>query len=421
VREFYALLLLAEAAMIGVFVALDLLVFFISSQIALASLYLLTVGWGSRSHAPRLALGWIVIGVLMAAGMLALYFAEPGGAAHSSDITLLHTRAASPALQSSVFLLFLLAFGATMGVFPLHRWTVAAVTAAPTPVAVFVAALLTKLGAYGIFRLLLPLAPDACRRVAPLVAWIALAGMIALALVAWRQRDLRRMIAYANASQMSVMLLGLFALTPAGIGISLTQQIGHAFWITGWLVCASVLSERTGDSGVLAVGGLHKRTPILAGLFAIVVAAATGVFGFLGFIDEASGLRGSQGGQRWGLVAVTGLFVSLLYVIPLVRRMFATAPAPALTLDPRLSGRQLAMLVPVAAFAVIAGVYPDPVLRRVETSVGRVVARIHPEMTPYLRLGADCPTAAPPDPAGPPPGFILVQPCAEGEPAAPKL
>jgi NADH-quinone oxidoreductase subunit M len=401
--------------MIGVLTALDLLVFFICCQTALASLYFLTVRWGNRIRASRLAYGWIGIGVSMGAGMLALYFANAGGAGHWSDITLLHTQTLSPSLQSWVFVLFLLAFGAMMGVFPLHRWTFDAVIAAPAPVALLVAALVTKLGAYGMFRLLLPLAPDACRQVAPLVGWIALAGMITLAFAAWRQRELRRLIAYANVSQMAVMMLGLFALTPAGIGISFTQQIGHTFWIAGMLMCAAIVSERTGDSGITAIAGLRKRMPILAGLFAIVVAAAAGVFSFVGFLNDASGLRGSMSGhQRWGLVAVAGLFVSLLYLVPLVRRIFAGAPSAVANVNGTMSGRDLA-IVPLAAFAVLAGVYPVPVLQRVETSVGRVVARIHPEMTPYLRLGSDCPTAAPPDPAGPPPGFILVQPCAEGQ------
>jgi NADH-quinone oxidoreductase subunit M len=421
VREFYLLLLAAEAGAFGVFIALDLVVFFISWQMTFASLYLLTIGWGRRVRATAIAYSWIGIGVLLGAGMLTLYFSN-SGPAHSSDITLLHTRTLSPSLQSWVFILFLLAFSATMGVFPLHSGALDALTTAPTSVALFIAAVLTKIGGYGIFRLLLPLAPDACRQVAPLVAGIAIGSMFAAAVAAWRQRELRRLIAYANASQMAVMMLALFALTPVGIGISLAHQIGHGFWVAGLLACAGILLDRTGDAGVSSIAGLRKRMPILAGLFAILVAAAAGIFALVGLLDDAAGLRGPMSGNgRWALVAASGLFVSLLYLVPLVRRIFGGDGVTAPGINSTLSGRELAVLVPVAAFAVIAGVYPAPVLQRIETSVGRVVARIHPETAPYLRLGSDCPTAAPPDPGGPPPGFILVEPCADGTPVPPKL
>jgi NADH-quinone oxidoreductase subunit M len=416
-REFYALLLLVQAGITGVLVALDLVVFFVSWQITLASLYLLVRRWGSSVGPSRFLHGCIGVGIVMGAGMVILYLANPGGTSpYSSDITLLHTRTLTPALQSWVFIAFLLAFGATMSLVPLHGWMVDAQTTAPSTVSVLIAALLTKLGAYGIFRLLLPVAPDACRQAAPLVAGVAVAGVLSGAFLAWRQQNYQRRLAYATVSQMSVMMLALFALTPAGIGISVTQQIGHGFWIAALLLCGAIVSWTLEGREISAFDGVWERMPAVAALFGLTSAAAAGVFSVGGLLDEASGLRGGlTGNPRWALLVLGGLLVSLLYLLPLLRRTFISQSVPGSDLPHGATRLEIALVGVLALAAATVGLYPAPILRRIETSVGRVVARIHPEMTPYLRLGSDCPTAAPPDPAGPPPGFILVQPCAEGE------
>lgn len=345
---FYAVLLVAEAGMFGVFMTLDLLVFFVSWQVTLVSLHALMRRWGGEAGA-RAAVRFLVwalaLGVPLFAGMVALYLNNPGGSsAFSADIALLHTRTLGPLLQTWVFVAFIFAFGGTMSLVPLHRWMIDAQAAAPTAVSMLLAAVLTKMGGYAVFRLLLPVAPDASRQFAPVVAWVAIAGALYGALLAWRQQDLKRLVACATASQMAAMMFGLFALTPAGVGGSVVHQFGHGIWIAGLLVCAAAASNRT--------GGRRKAKVLYA-----ITLAGIALSSLLGFVN--AGRRGATA------AGVTG--------------------------------------------------YPRPLLQRVETSVGRVVARIYPEMAPYLRLGSDCPTAAPPDPSGPPPGFILVQPCAEGQ------
>jgi len=350
VGEFYAVLLFAEAGMFGVFMTLDLLVFFVSWQITLVTLHVLMRRWGggaSPRSSARFLFSALALSVLMFAGMVALYLTNPGGSsAYSSDIALLHTRALSPSLQIWVFVAFTLAFGGTMSLFPLHRWMVDAQAAAPAAVSILLAAVLTKMGSYAVFRLLLPVVPDASRQFAPVVAWVAIAGMLYGAFLAWRQQDLRRLIACATVSQMAVMMFGLFALTPAGVGGSVVHQFGHGIWIAGLFVWAAIVSYRTGAREIPSVSGMRKARLVSATLLYAITLAGMALSGLLGFVNAG---------------------------------------------------------------------YPRPLLQRVETSVSRVVARIHPEMAPYLRMGSDCPTAAPPDPAGPPPGFILVQPCAEGQ------
>jgi len=418
VPRFYAWLLLAQAGTVGVFIALDLLVFFVGWQVTFGALYVLIRNWTGRIGigSSRFFYGWMGVSGVMLAAMAALYFANPNGASpYSSDITLLHTRTLSPSLQSWVFMAFLLAFGATMSLFPLQRWIVEAQTMAPTGVSMLIASLMTKLGAYGVFRLLLPVAPDACRQVAPIVAWIAIAGMLCGALLAWRERDLKRLMAYATVSQLGLMMIGLFALTPVGIGSSLAQQTGHAFWIAGLFVCVDILYQRAAITEISLIGGLRGRMPMFTALFSIMLLSATGIFTAFGFLNEATGLRGVAADRGWVLVGAAGMFLSVVYLLPVVRRLFSGEVSGRAGSWAGLSRREVTILILLAAFAVGSGVYPVPVLQRVETSVGRVVARIHPEMAPYLRLGSDCPTAAPPDPAGPPPGFILVEPCAEGQ------
>lgn len=350
VGEFYAVLLFAEAGLFGVFMTLDLLVFFVSWQITLISLYVLIRRWGSGAgpaSSARFLFAALGLSVPMLAGMVALYLTNAsGGSAYSSDIALLHTRTLSPSLQIWVFVAFILAFGGTMSLFPLHRWMVDAQAAAPAAVSILLAAVLTKMGSYAVFRLLLPVVPDASRQFAPVVAWVAIAGMLYGAFLAWRQQDFQRLLACATVSQMAVMMFGLFALTPAGVGGSVVHQFGHGFWIAGLFAWAAIVSDRPGAREIPSVSGMRKAKLGPATLLYGITWAGMALSGLLGFVNAG---------------------------------------------------------------------YPRPLLQRVETSVGRVVARIHPEMAPYLRMGSDCPTAAPPDPAGPPPGFLLVQPCAEGQ------
>ena len=342
VRRFYAALLLAEAGMFGVFVALDLMVFFLCWQLTMVSLYLLIRRQGATASRTFLV-GSVAVSLLMLAGMLALYVVNSSStSAYSSDMTLLHTRALAPALQTWVFIAFVLAFGSTMSFFPLHRWMVRSQVAAPAAASVLIGAVVLKMGAYGFFRLVLPVLPDASRQFAPGIKWLAIAAIVGGAVLTLRQREWKPLVAYAGVAQAGLIVLALFALTPAGIGAGIVAQLGFGIGAAAMFVYAAIAGKRTSSPGT--------------GLSAGARAVRLSVVGFV-------------------TIAVAIISYSL--------------------------------------------VLPEPVLRRIETSVGRVAARIHPEMAPHLRLGSDCPTAAPPDPAGPPPGFVLVQPCAE-EPATPK-
>ncbi|MGB2715161.1 MAG: NADH-quinone oxidoreductase subunit M, partial [Vicinamibacterales bacterium] len=289
VREFYAVLLFAEAGLFGVFMTLDLLVFFVSWQITLVTLHVLMRRWGggaSPRSSARFLFSALALSVLMFAGMVALYLTNPGGSsAYSSDIALLHTRALPPLLQTWVFVAFILAFGGTMSLFPFHRWMVDAQAAAPTAVSILLAAVLTKMGSYAVFRLLLPVVPDASRQFAPVVAWVAIAGMLYGAFLAWRQQDFQRLLACATVSQMAVMMFGLFALTPAGVGGSVVHQFGHGFWIAGLFVWAAIVSDRPGAREIPSVSGMRKAKLGPATLLYAITLAGMALSGLLGFVN----------------------------------------------------------------------------------------------------------------------------------------
>lgn len=412
----YALLLLAETGIFGVYVALDLLAFFLCWQIALLALH--GLARESTTTAPRppgflpTALG---VAFFMLAGMAALYIAE-GTSQYSSDITLLHTGTLSLAVQAWVFVALALAFAATLSIVPLHRWIVDAQSGRSTATSLLVAAVLTKMGAYGVFRLVLPVVPDASHQFASVVAGLAMAAVVSAGFLAWRQQDLSRRMAYATASHAGVMIVGLFALTPAGLAASIVQQFGHAIWIAGGMVCAAILYQRSGVRDVRGLDGLRKTDALLAVLLCLFVLAGIRFSNTLGIVGDAWGIRGGVAVARaWPIAAAASLVLTLAYMLPLLRRALSGETGDRDGRRRRLSARELMILVPLVALAASAAVYPKPLLERIEPSVSRVVVRIHPELAPYLRLGSDCPTAAPADPAGPPPGFMLVQPCAEGQ------
>ena len=433
VSAFYACMLVLEASLLGAFIALDFLLFFLCWLVMLAAMYFLIRLWGagrSRASAVRFMVFTCGGSVAVLAGIVALVLSSGSvTGAYSFDITLFHTIDVPVRVQRWVFVAFFIGFGASVPMFPLHAWLADAQTSAPTAASVMLTAVMLKIGAYGFVRFSLPILPEASRDFVPAMVAFAIAGAIYGALLAFAQRDWKRLVAYWTVSQMSLVILGLCVLTPAGITGSFVQQINHGITTGALLMIAGALAARGGtreapgpDQNPAPVASPVRRkihpwqaTPIFAAIFLVMTLSAIGVPALNGFVGQKLVLQGVYAVNRWW-AAAAGVAIALAAVY-LLRLYWHTMSGGAAMMGSSFRGltaRELAALVPLAALAVAIGIHPAPVLSRLETSVGRVVARVNPAYAPFVAQGSDCATPAPPDPAGPPPVFVLVEPCADG-------
>ena len=420
VKEFYVCILILQAGMVGVFMSLDFLLFFLFWEVMLVPMYFLIGIWGTDRRlysAIKFFLYTLVGSVVMLLGILALYFYNHSiTGAYSFDITQYHTLAVPFAIQKWVFLAFFVGFAVKVPLVPLHTWLPDAHTDAPTAGSVLLAAVLLKMGTYGFIRVSLPILPDASRYFVPTIAVLAIVGIIYGALVALAQTDWKRLVAYSSVSHMAMVMLGMFALTPVGITGSIVQQINHGISTGALFLIVGMAYERRGTREISEYGGLSKVMPVFATVFLVMTMSSIGLPALNGFIGEILILQGVYVVNKlWAAAAASGVVLAAAYLLWLYQRtMFGRVENAANASLRDLNGREIAVFVPLLALAVWIGIYPAPVLRRIETSVGRVVARVNPVYGPSVAQGSDCATPAKPDPAGPPPAFVLAEPCADG-------
>jgi NADH-quinone oxidoreductase subunit M len=424
VKEFYVFMLVLQTGMLGAFMALDFLLFFLFWEVMLVPMYFLIGIWGGGRRlysAIKFFLYTLAGSVVMLLGILGLYFWNAAASGvYTFDITLYHTVQVPFEVQKWVFLAFFLGFAVKVPMFPFHTWLPDAHTDAPTAGSVILAAILLKMGTYGFIRLSLPILPEASRYFVPLVAVLAIVGILYGALVALAQSDWKRLVAYSSVSHMAMVMLGMFALTPVGITGSIVQQINHGISTGALFLIVGIVYERRHTREIAEYGGLSKIMPVFAAIFLVMTMSAIGLPALNGFIGEVLILQGVYVVNKWwAAVAAAGIVLGAAYMLWLYQRtMFGRVDNPANAALRDLSAREVATFVPLVALAIWIGLYPAPLLRRLETSVGRVVARVNAVYAPVVAQGSDCPTPAPPDPAGPPSMFVLTEPCADGSGAA---
>jgi NADH-quinone oxidoreductase subunit M len=278
-REFFALVLVLETAVAGVFSSLDLLLFFLFWELELAPMYLLIGVWGGarREYAAMKFILYTIAGsAVMLVGILLMYFS---GAQRTFDVTVLGGQVYPAALQVPIWCLLFFGFAVKLPVFPLHNWLPDAHTEAPTAISVLLAGILLKMGGYGILRMNVGLLPDASHQMAGLLAALAAINIVYGALVAMMQTDLKRLIANSSISHMGYVLLGISALTPIGLQGAAFQLVAHGM-ITGLLfVMVGVVYDRTHTREIPALGGLARRIPIVTSFFVVAVLASLGLPG----------------------------------------------------------------------------------------------------------------------------------------------
>ncbi|MBM3779569.1 MAG: NADH-quinone oxidoreductase subunit M [Acidimicrobiia bacterium] len=399
VKEYYVFLLMLQTGMLGAFMALDFLLFFLFWEVMLVPMYFLIGIWGSANRlysAIKFFLYTLVGSVVMLLGILALYFSfEATTGVYTFDVTQYQAHDYPTNLQWWVFLAFFLGFAIKVPMFPFHTWLPDAHTDAPTAGSVILAAVLLKMGTYGFVRFSLPILPEASRTFVPMVVALSIVGVIYGALVAMAQKDWKRLVAYSSVSHMAMVMLGMFALNPVGITGSIVQQLNHGISTGALFLLVGVVYERRHTREIAEYGGLSKVMPIYAAIFLLMTMSSIGLPTLNGFIGELLILQGIFAvSMVWAGVAAAGIVLGAAYMLWLYQRtMFGKIENPKNEHLPDMGLREVVTFVPLIILAVWIGLYPAPFLERLETSVARVVSRVSPQYTD-AQAAADCSTPA---------------------------
>jgi len=398
VKEYYIFLLVLQTGMLGAFMSLDFLLFFLFWEVMLVPMYFLIGIWGSANRlysAIKFFLYTLVGSVVMLLGILALYFYNHTlTGVYTFDITQFHRLNVPYDLQWWIFLAFFLGFAIKVPMFPFHTWLPDAHTDAPTAGSVILAAVLLKMGTYGFLRFSLPILPDASRHFVPMMVVLSIIGIVYGALVALAQKDWKRLVAYSSVSHMALVMLGMFALNPVGITGSIIQQLNHGISTGGLFLIVGIVYERRHTREISEYGGLSKVMPVYAAIFLIMTMSSIGLPTLNGFIGEFLILQGVFVANKvWAAFAASGVVLGAAYMLYLYQRtMFGTIENPKNEGLLDLNHREFATFAPLIVLAVWMGLYPAPFLRRLETSVNHIVVRVSPQYA--AACGGGAPTAA---------------------------
>jgi len=385
VKEYYIFLLMLQTGMLGAFMALDFLLFFLFWEVMLVPMYFLIGIWGSSNRlysAIKFFLYTLVGSVVMLLGILALYFYNHSVTGiYTFDVTQFQTLNLPFNLQWWIFLAFFLGFAIKVPMFPFHTWLPDAHTDAPTAGSVILAAVLLKMGTYGFIRFSLPILPEATNAFVPMMILLSIIGIVYGALVAFAQKDWKRLVAYSSVSHMAMVMLGMFALNPVGITGSILQQLNHGISTGGLFLLVGVVYERRHTREISEYGGLSKVMPVYAAIFLLMTMSSIGLPTLNGFIGEILILQGVfVANWVWAAFAASGIVLGAVYMLSLYQRtMFGKVDNPKNEKLSDLSLREFATFAPLIVLAVWIGLYPKPFLDRLDTSVQRVVARVSPQ------------------------------------------
>jgi len=377
VLEFFVALLLLEGAMMGVFCATDLFLFYIFWEAMLIPMFLIIGIWGgpNRIYATiKFFLYTLVGSLLMLVGIILLY--QNGG--HTFDILKLAGQPYSLKLQLILFWAFFAAFAVKVPMWPVHTWLPDAHTEAPAAGSVILAGVLIKMGAYGFLRFSLPILPDATQLMLMPMLVLSVIAIVYGAIICLAQTDLKRLIAYSSVSHMGFVTLGLFALNQRGLEGGILQMINHGV-VTGALFLAiGMIYERTHTREIAAYGGLASTMPVFAGFFLLFTLAAVGLPGTNGFIGEFLILLGGFARQPWvAVVAASGLILGAWYMLWLYQRIFFNEVKESMQGLMPLNLREILTLMPMVLLIFWIGLYPNALLGFLHVSVGHLLDQVH--------------------------------------------
>jgi NADH-quinone oxidoreductase subunit M len=410
-KEYYALMLLLQTGMLGVFVSLDFFLFYVFWEVMLVPMYLLIGVWGGPRKlyaAIKFFLYTLVGSLVLLLGILAIYFEYPSIAAQHPEIAqqfgtgstfnVLAFQAVGRylpfGLQYWVFLAFFIGFAIKVPMFPFHTWLPDAHVEAPTAGSVILAGVLLKMGTYGFVRFSLPILPQASVYFVPLMIVLSIIAIIYGALVAMAQPDMKKLIAYSSVSHMGLITLGMFTLNPNGLNGSILQQINHGVSTGALFLIVGIIYERRHTREISELGGLFNVMPVYAILFLIMTMSSIGMPLLNGFIGEATIVLGAfQENLWWAVAGGAGIVLGAAYMLWLYQRtMFGEV------LNPKNAGlldcdwREIATLAPLVILAFWIGLYPTPFFRALEAPVSKILMNVRPGSVQAAPLAADAVT-----------------------------
>ncbi len=385
-KEYYAMFLLQQVGMIGVFISLDFFLFFVFWEMVLVPMYFIIGVWGGPRKlyaAIKFFLYTLAGSALMLLGILTLYFQHfKQFGYYTFEIPELMKLHLSPAIEQWVFWAFFIGFAIKVPMFPFHTWLPDAHVEAPTAGSVVLASVLLKMGTYGFIRFSLPLLPKASAdaTIVQTLAVLSIIGIIYGALVSLMQQDWKRLAAYSSVSHLGFCTLGIFALNPNGLAGSVIQQINHGISTGMLFLIVGAAYERRHTRELKEYGGLGHVMPVYATVFAIAILSSAGLPLLNGFIGEFTILQGAfEANWVWAAFAVTGVILGAAYLLWMYQRTMLGQITNARNLHlPDLSFRELATFVPLIAWAIWIGVYPKPYFDVLEKPVAQIVERVRP-------------------------------------------